>query len=188
MCAGLRGQIYAQIFQREYVPAQEHNVVVPRGAVGAHNAQSCACDALVRRLARRFQAKKPLGWPAYISHFSVVFNTKCIVNSKKMPVFVHRSGLTYVPFLSPKSAKKCLFPLFWALSAQNLEKNCNFCAHLTCHISPVYVPWNDPKTLKNAYFERFSQKNVNFLQKNVNFCADISATYVPLFRPKMLIS
>jgi len=39
MHAGLRPQICAQIFQREYVPAQEHNYVVPRGAGPAHNAQ-----------------------------------------------------------------------------------------------------------------------------------------------------
>ena len=118
MCAGLRGQIYAQIFQREYVPAQEHNVVVPRGAVGAHNAQSCACDALVRRLARRFQAGL---WARVMSHFfpdfwrkvlnSAYFEHFCPKKLKKMSIFVHTSVARLSPLLShflpwnyPKSA------------------------------------------------------------------------------------
>merc|ERR1712012_345803 len=80
MCAGLRGQIYAQINQREYVPAQEHNYVVPRGAVCAHNAQR----RLYMRMCAPFGARISAGRISPIFHGGC--NTKSTENAQKCPM------------------------------------------------------------------------------------------------------
>jgi len=110
MHAGLRPQICAQIFQREYVPAQEHNYVVPRGAGPAHNAQ--------RRLYvwahAPFGARISAGLCTWLSRLSaanvpyfeaapIQTQYKMAPKLKKIAIFVHKLPACIVPWFRPKS-------------------------------------------------------------------------------------
>jgi len=96
--------------------------------------------------------------------------------------FGHTWGPTwapvYLPFLDPFSAKKCLFPRFWAISRQKPEKNCNFCAQLRCAYMSANVPWFPPKSANFLYFE---PKMAPKLKKIAIFVQLYFPAYLPLF-------
>ena len=74
----------------------------------------------------------------------------------------------YVPYSAMNLGKNALFPRFWALFAQKIEKNCNFCAKQISRISPIICHDFAEKVLISSIFVTFlekSWKKVQFLCK-----------------------
>ena len=81
---------------------------------------------------------------------SPVYSVNVLKSWKKVQFFAHFQSnwsRVYVPWNRVKTWKKCLFPRFWAISGQKVQKKFNFLQFLcssnfkwTCHISPINVP------------------------------------------------